>query len=62
MYCGMTVAHASHLDDVVLPLQADLREDAGQQFVDVVIDAHRHLDELDAERARQALAICGVFM
>jgi len=40
------------------PLESDLRENAHQQLVDVVIDAHRHFDVLGPARARQVSALC----
>lgn len=38
--------------------QADLVEYADQEVVDVVVDAHRHLDELGPVRAGQAFPVC----
>lgn len=41
----------------VRPFKSDLCENAHQQFVDVVIDAHRHFDILGPVRARQIPAL-----
>jgi len=42
----------------VLQLEADLREQADQQLVDVVVDAHGRLDELAVVRRRHGLTLC----
>lgn len=47
----------SHLNHVVLLLQSDLRQTAGQQLVHIVVYAHGHLNELHPVRARQTLAV-----
>lgn len=39
-------------------LQADLAQYADQEIVDVVVDAHRHLDELGAIGAGQTFSVC----
>lgn len=41
----------------VRSLHADLSEDADEELVDVVVDAHRDLYELGAVRTSQALAV-----
>lgn len=48
----------SHLNHVVLLLQSDLGQTPGQQLVHIVIDPHRHLDELHSVGTRQTLSIC----
>jgi len=42
----------------VLQLEPDLRQDAHQQLVHVVVDGHGRLDELAVVRRRQVLALC----
>lgn len=42
----------------VSPFESDLREDAHQQLVDVVIDAHRHFNVLGSACARQVSTLC----
>jgi len=42
----------------VSPFESDLREDAHQQLVDVVIDAHRHFNVFGSARARQVSTLC----
>lgn len=39
-------------------LEADLRQDAHQEFVHVMVDSYRDLDEFSLVGARQAFAVC----
>ena len=53
------IMHCAYLYGGLLSLEAYLRQDAGKQFVHIMVDCYRYLDEFDFVRTGKTFPVCG---